>query len=40
MSQRKLLKRGTIGRGILVCVLTIIAVVLIGLVIKYFKGGF
>lgn len=33
-------KKGSIGRGILVCVLTIIAVVAIGFVIKWFNGGF
>lgn len=33
-------KKGSIWRGIIVCALTIIAVVAIGFVVKYFNGGF
>ncbi len=39
MQQKKLVKKGSFGRFLIVLVLTVIAVVLIGFVVKYFGGG-
>ncbi len=36
----KYFKKGTFWRGLIVCALTIIVVIAIGFVIKYFQGGF
>lgn len=38
MNRRKFWKKGSLARGILVAVLTTVAVLLIGFAIKYFQG--